>query len=422
MEKTELKKSLQEIAGKSFYRKFILNLLNRFQKGEVELTFPEGETLKFGQGNGEKAQIQIKNEDFFKKCFYSGDIGFGESYTDGDWESYDLTQVIKWVIDNVENSGVLSGSQTQAQLFNFLEKFNRLQHLFKRNSKKQSRQNISYHYDLSNDFYSHFLDPSMTYSCAHFKNSSESLEQAQMNKYEKICKSLDLKPGLQILEIGCGWGSFAAYAAQNYGVKVTGITLSKEQLRYARKKIKDEGLEKNIEFILKDYRDMQGKFDRVVSIEMIEAVGDEYLETFFKKCSELLKKEGLLTLQAITSPDSRYESFKKGVDWIQKHIFPGSLLPSIQAMNSAANKTSDLQLFSLEDRGLHYAKTLRLWRERFHQNFPKIKPLGFDEEFKRKWHYYLSYCEAAFFKRNISDVQLTFIRPNNRTVHNNYNF
>lgn len=406
---------IEKIENKGLARTLVCSLLKRMNKGRLTLTFPEGLVVQIGDGIGLSAEIVIKSEDFFKKCMLSGDIGFGESYSDGDWDTPDLTAVVKWLIFNLDNVALASGSKRKSPMMNLMSLMNRVGHIFNRNSKSGSQANISYHYDMSNDFFKLFLDKTMTYSCGIFQDG-EDLYKSQIAKYEQLCKDLDLKEGEHVLEIGCGWGGFAEYAATHYKVKVKGITISKEQYRFAKERISNAGLEDLVDIVFCDYRNLEGQFDKIVSIEMIEAVGDEFLPTYFEKASSLLRANGVFVIQAITSPDSRYESFKTGVDWIQKHIFPGSLLPSVGAMNRAIEKT-DFHIFSLRDIGLHYATTLRKWRERFEENWNAIAQLGYDLELKRKWIYYFCYCEAAFAMRNISNVQVVFIKPNNTEVH-----
>ncbi|HNW00257.1 MAG TPA: cyclopropane-fatty-acyl-phospholipid synthase family protein, partial [Chitinophagales bacterium] len=239
------------------------------------------------------------------------------------------------------------------------------------------------------------------------------LESAQTAKYESLCQSLKLTPADHVLEIGTGWGGFAEYAAKTYGCKITTVTISKEQHAYATERLQKAGLSDRVEVLLRDYRHIEGVFDKVVSIEMIEAVGAQYLDTYFKKIQSVLKPDGVLALQAIICPDSRFESFKKNVDFIQKHIFPGSLLPSIAAINESVNKTGDLFMFGLKDLGRSYGTTLAAWRERFNANIDQVAQMGFDETFIRKWNYYFAYCEAAFNMRNINVVQMVYTRPNN---------
>ncbi len=397
-----------------FYERLILNLLSKMQLGTLNLTLPTGEFLKFGNGEGNiVAHAEIKNINFFKRCVLYGDIGFGEAYVDGDWDTDNITNVIKWFLLNIENAPSISGSQTKNLGINLLKFFNKLSHSKNLNSVKGSRKNISEHYDLSNDFFALFLDPTMTYSAAYFSEENFTLEQAQLAKYRRLCEQLCLKPTDHVLEIGSGWGGNAIYIAKNYGCKVTTVTISEEQFKKTSELIIKEDLSDKINIVLKDYRSLEGKFDKIVSIEMLEAVGSEFYDVYFKKCSVLLKDNGIFALQVITCPDSRFESFKNGVDWIQKYIFPGSLLPSVAAINNSVNKTSDLTLVDLKDIGLHYATTLAIWHKEFNSRLSDAKKLGFDDYFIRKWNYYLCYCEAAFAMRHINVMQMVYSRPNN---------
>jgi cyclopropane-fatty-acyl-phospholipid synthase len=400
-----------------FYQRIVMQSLAQMTLGCLHLELPDGTRKVFGTP-GEKisARVQIKNWSFFKRCVLFGDIGFGEAFVDGDWDTNDITKVISWFILNVENSPAMSGSRAKKILVNLLGWQNRISHLLRPNSLTTSRRNISEHYDLGNDFYKLFLDPTMTYSSALFRSKTQTLKQAQSAKYDRLCRQLKLKPGEHVLEIGSGWGGFSLHAAKNYGVRITTVTISEEQFKFARELFKKENLADKIEIKLMDYRLLTGQFDKIVSIEMIEAVGDEYLETYFAKCHELLKPHGLLALQMITCPDSRHDSLRKNVDWIQKHIFPGSLLLSIHRVNEALRKTGDLFLHDLKDLGLSYAETLKRWRIAFNQNENAVRELKFDTRFIRKWNYYLSYCEAAFAMRNISVVQAIYTRPNNPTL------
>jgi len=383
-------------------------------KGRLYLTLPGGEQITFGTGEGSiAASIVINDNEFYKRIILFGDIGFGEAYVDSLWDTENITNVIKWVLLNIENAPGVSGSNIQTLSLNLLKLYNRLSHFKRANTVNGSRKNISAHYDLNNDFFASFLDPTMTYSSAYFYRDGLSLQEAQLAKYERLCRQLHLKPSDHVLEIGSGWGGNAIYMAKTYGCKVTSLTISEEQRKLAVERVEAEGLSHKINILLKDYRLMEGMFDKIVSVEMLEAVGFSYLDVYFKKCHELLKKNGILAIQVITSPDSRYESLRKGVDWIQKHIFPGSLLPSVAAINGAVNRTGDLSMVDLKDFGPDYAKTLKLWYEAFNANLAKVRPLGFDENFIRKWNYYLCYCEAAFAMRNINVMQLVYSRANN---------
>lgn len=401
-------------ANRSFYERTVLDLLMRMTRGRLELRLPSGEEISLGDGSGGiHARAEINDADFFRRCMLYGDIGFGETYVDGLWNTPDITAVISWMLLNIDNAPTVSGSSAKGTVLNLLRFWNRLTHRRRANSKTGSQRNISEHYDLSNEFFAAWLDPSMTYSSAYFLRDGMTLEEAQQAKYERLCTHLHLRPEHHVLEIGSGWGGNAIYMASKYGCKVTSITISKEQQQLAQQRVKAAGLESLVEIRLEDYRNLKGSFDRIVSIEMLEAVGAEFFEPYFAQCHRLLKQDGLLALQVITCPDSRFEELRTGVDWIQKHIFPGSLLPSLGAMNNAVNRTGNMTLLDVKDLGKHYAKTLALWRTNFNAAQDKIKPLGFDERFVRKWNYYLCYCEAAFAMRNINVLQLLYSRPNN---------
>lgn len=396
-----------------FYTSIILGLLEKMPLGSLQLTLPSGETLRYGNGEGIAADVRINNIDFFRKSVLYGDIGFGEAYVDGDWDTADITKVISWFLLNVDHAPSVSGSKQKTLLLNLLKFINWAKHFNRANSVSGSRKNISEHYDLNNDFFSLFLDPSMTYSSGYFLSESASLAEAQVEKYDRLCRKLKLKATEHVLEIGSGWGGNAIHIAKNYGCRVTTVTISEEQYKLAKERVEAAGLADKITLLLSDYRHIKGQFDKIVSIEMLEAVGHEFLDAYFKKCHELLKKDGVLAVQVITCPDPRYDSLRKGVDWIQKHIFPGSLLPSVGAINRAINNTGDMTLVNLEDLGLHYARTLAAWRKNFNNALHEVKKLGFDDRFIRKWNYYLCYCEAAFAMRNINVMQMVYTRPNN---------
>ncbi|MBL0328697.1 MAG: class I SAM-dependent methyltransferase [Bacteroidetes bacterium] len=399
---------------RGFYEKVILSLFSKMEMGRLTITMPDGEIIKLGNGAGNiEANIQIKKQDYFKRCVLYGDIGFGEAYMDGCWDTDNITNVIKWFIINIENAPTVSGSNVQNLTLNILRIFNKIYHFKRANSVNGSRKNISEHYDLNNDFFALFLDPSMTYSSAYFKEEGMSLQQAQAEKYDRLCQQLNIQPTDHVLEIGTGWGGNAIHIAKKYGCKVTTATISEEQYKLAKERIAKEQLSNKINVVLQDYRLLEGEFDKIVSIEMLEAVGHKFLDVYFKKCNELLKKDGILALQVITCPDSRYDSLRNGVDWIQKHIFPGSLLPSVSAINTSINNTGNMTMVDLKDIGLHYAKTLSIWRDQFNSHLEEVKALGFDERFIRKWNYYLCYCEAAFAMRNINVMQMVYSRPNN---------
>jgi cyclopropane-fatty-acyl-phospholipid synthase len=398
----------------SVYEKIALKLLSSLTKGSLTVTLSDGSVLRIGEKDASvKATLRVNDPDMFRKSILYGDVGFGESYVDGDWDTDSITNFISWWILNYENNPSLSGSKRKFSPMGLLQMLDRLSHLYRANTKSGSKRNISEHYDLSNDFYSLWLDTSMTYSSALFQNGASTLEEGQFQKYDRLCRKMKISADDHVLEIGSGWGGFAIHAVKKYGCTVTTITISKEQYAFAKARFEREGVADKIKILLMDYRDLSGKYDKVVSIEMLEAVGHEFLESYFAKVQEVLKPNGLAGFQVITSPDSRYDEFRKGVDWIQKHIFPGTLLPSINAMNTAIHKTGEMHLLDVKDFGSDYARTLALWRDAFNKKIGQIKELGFDERFIRKWNYYLSYCEAGFAMRNISVVQMIYTRPNN---------
>ena len=405
-----------QILRAGFYQRAIDQALARMTLGCLHVTLPGGSTRRFGHAPQVTAHMRVNRPEFFKRCVLYGDIGFGEAYVDGDWDTDNLPAVLGWFIENVEHAPGMSGSHAQPAALNLLRFGNRLKHLFRPNSRKWSRRNIADHYDLGNDFYKLWLDDSMTYSCGIFTSPEQSLEDAQAAKYEALCRTLRLKPTDHVLEIGSGWGGLACFAVKKYGCHVTTLTLSKAQHDYCRQRFVREGVGDNAEVRIQDYRDITGRFDKIISIEMLEAVGENYVDGYFSQCHRLLKHHGLLALQHITSPDSRYHQFRTGVDWIQKHIFPGSLLMSVGRVNQAIDRMTDLHMFELRDLGLHYVRTLREWRARFNAHHDELHKLKFDDRFIRKWNYYLSYCEAAFAHRNISVVQAIYTRPNNRTL------
>jgi cyclopropane-fatty-acyl-phospholipid synthase len=394
------------------------------QRGSMRIELPDGRVWAFGgeEASGSEdtvapaAKIRIHNPIFFRKCVLFGDIGFGESYVDGDWETDSIANVVSWFILNLEDSPTLSGTRRKSRHINWLGALNQWIYRLSHNSLTGSKRNISAHYDLSNDLFRTFLDSTLTYSCAYFESPAQSLEAAQLAKYDRLCRKLRLRPQDHVLEIGCGWGGFSLYAARYYGCRITAITISQQQFEHAQSQIHQAGLERQIDLRLQDYREVEGQFDKIVSIEMLEAVGYRYLNVFFAKCHQLLKRQGLLGLQVITCADHRFEVLRRNVDWSQKHIFPGSLILSIAAINASINQTGDLFLHNLEDLGHCYAQTLSAWHQRFNENLAAVKALGFDEPFIRKWNYYLMYCQAAFAMRHNSVVQAIYTRQNNYSL------
>jgi cyclopropane-fatty-acyl-phospholipid synthase len=409
----------------SFLRSVALNAFAGMKRGHLRIELPGGAVRDFGDhadaqarlmplGIPAAAHVRVRREAFFKKCVLAGDIGFAESYIDGDWETPDLTAVIAWFILNLDDAPTLSGSRkARSAALNCLRLANRLGYALRPNSRGTARRNIREHYDLSNDFFALFLDPSMMYSAAKWTRPELTLEEAQREKNDALCRKLRLAPTDHVLEIGTGLGGWSLHAARTYGCRVTTVTISREQHDLARRRIAAAGLDGRVDVQFRDYRDLQGRFDKVVSIEMMEAVGHRYLPEFCAVLDRVLKRDGLLALQFITCPDARYEQFRTGVDFIQKHIFPGSLLLSLNRANGLLTEAGGFVLHEMEDLGLDYARTLRLWHENFRARLEKVQALGFDERFIRKWTYYLGYCEAAFALRNISVVQTLHTRANN---------
>jgi cyclopropane-fatty-acyl-phospholipid synthase len=409
-------------ATQGFAERMVVRVLERMSLGGFRMEYPDGRVRHFGKpGAAVTARVVLREETaFFKRCAFYGNIGMGEAYTDGLWETPDIAAVISWFIHNVNALQGADSSSASLRGVNVLKLVNWFRHLRRENSVETSRRNISEHYDLGNEFYGLWLDPSMTYSSARFERVEQSLEDAQRGKYDALCRKLKLKPTDHVLEIGCGWGGFAVHAARHYGCKITGVTISEAQAAYARRRVAAEGLEKQIEIRIQDYRHITGSFDKIASIEMLEAVGDKYHHSFFAKCAEVLTAEGLLGVQMITVPDCSYHSLKKNVDWIQKHIFPGSLLLSVGRINDVLSETGDLFMHDLEDLGADYARTLSTWHDNFNAVKSEVLSLGFDEPFVRSWNYYLKYCEAAFATRNISVVQAVYTRPNNANLHHRF--
>ena len=387
-------------------RRGVLRQLSQLKSGHLVIT-ENGERLIFGDsGAGLVGEVQIHDTSVWGMIASNGSIGAGEAFIHGYWSSPDLTKVIRVLVSNLDVLDAMEGG-----LARLGRPLIRGLHWINRNTRKGSQKNIAAHYDLGNDMFEQFLDPTMMYSAAQFLTADDTLEQAQLNKLQRICQKLDLKPTDHLLEIGTGWGSMALYAAQHYGCKVTTTTLSKEQFDYTQARIEALGLQEQVTLLLEDYRDLTGQYDKLVSIEMIEAVGHHFLPSYFKQCARLLKPHGLMLLQAITIREQRYEQAKSSVDFIQRYIFPGGALPSVQKMLEIVGKDTDMNLMHMEDFGLHYAKTLRLWHENFRRAHGRLTELGYDEYFLRLWEFYLCYCEGGFLERSIGTAQLLLAKP-----------
>lgn len=399
---------------KTLWHKFAQNFFSKVKYGKLTVKYPENEIFSYGElDSKEQVYLELRNYNFFYKVLLYGDIGFAESYMDKDFETDDLTKLIEMALVNSKNLGVKSDDNKNNMLINILPFFNKIRHLLRKNSKDNSRKNISEHYDLSNDFYKLLLDDTMMYSSAIFKKKDESLYEAQKRKISHLASKLNLKEGDNVLEIGSGWGSMALHLAKEKNCNVTTVTLSTEQKKLCEQKFKENKIEESIDIFLKDYRDLNGKFDAIIAVEMFEAVGREYFDIFFKKCEELLKPTGVLVMQIITMPDNRYEEYSSGTDFIQKYIFPGGHLPSVSKILETTSKHTRLNLLHMEEFTEDYAKTLNIWHKNFLEKLDEVKKLGFDEYFIRMWQMYLNYCEAAFLTRNVNLVQVTFTRDQN---------
>ncbi|UCJ18620.1 cyclopropane-fatty-acyl-phospholipid synthase family protein [Pseudomonas sp. MM211] len=405
---TSAKRSVRASAGigASLLRGAVLRQLRGLRHGSLLIT-ENGEHLQFGDSHASmSAHIDVHDSAIWGMVASNGSIGAGEAYIHGYWSSPDLTAVIRIFASNLDLLDAMEGGLARLgrPLLHGL-------HWLNRNTRQGSRDNIAAHYDLGNSLFEQFLDPTMMYSAAQFQSADDSLEQAQLNKLERICQKLALSADDHLLEIGTGWGSMAIYAAQQYGCRVTTTTLSREQHAHTAQRIAEQGLQDRITLLLEDYRDLSGQFDKLVSIEMIEAVGHRFLPTYFDKCASLLKPNGLMLLQAITIRDQRYQQTKRSVDFIQRYIFPGGALPSLHTMLQIVTNKTDLNLHHMEDFGLHYARTLRLWHENLLQARHKLEHLGYDEFFFRLWEFYLCYCEGGFIERTIGTAQLLLAKP-----------
>jgi cyclopropane-fatty-acyl-phospholipid synthase len=386
-------------------------MLANVQLGRVELELPDGRHRTFGDPTSAlAASIEVADWSFFTRLVHGASVGVGETYMLGAWRSSDLVSLIRIMI---ANRAALKRI-TPAALLNIAG--DKIIHAVRANRLGQTQRNIAAHYDLSNELYALFLDATMTYSAAYFDESATSLEQAQEAKYRRLADKARIDAGCHVLEIGCGWGGFAVFAARTYGARVTGITLSLEQAHEARARVRRAGLDHLVDIRVIDYRHVRGRYDRVVSIEMLEAVGHRYLGTYFEAIDRLLAPDGLAAIQVITIPEQRYASYRRRPDFIQRYIFPGGHLPSLEAMSGTMGRRSALYIDDVENIGMHYAETLRRWRERFLANADKVRALGFDDRFVRMWEFYLAYCEGAFLARYVNDLQVVLTRPMNGTL------
>ena len=385
----------------------VFDLVGKLNSGRVDFILPDGRRFRAeGLKPGPVAEVTINNPDVFARLVREGDLGFCDAYLDGWWTTPDLQAFMDFI--HADNDDMYDGFPGMA----LVRAWEKARFWFQSNTKRQALKNISYHYDLGNDFYSLWLDDTMTYSSALFNTSQESLEKAQIAKYASMVDQMGVKPGDHVLEIGCGWGGFAEYAAKERGLKVTGLTISKEQLEYAQKRIKRKGLSDKVNLKLQDYRDETGVYDGVASIEMFEAVGEKYWPVYFDKIKQCLKPGKQATLQIITIQDARWEVYRKSVDFIQKYIFPGGMLPSPSVLRQEVHRAGLSVEHSIEF-GKSYSQTLRRWFEVFNNKWDNISAMGFDDRFRRMWNFYLTSCAATFESGNCDVTQITLQKPDN---------
>ncbi|WIO74836.1 cyclopropane-fatty-acyl-phospholipid synthase family protein [Porticoccaceae bacterium LTM1] len=397
---------LARLAKRLLHSKF-----SRLQVGAVQIV--EGQqSYRFGcldKDFPELIRIEVLDQAFYPEVVFGGSIGAGESYMRGAWKCSQLTELVRLML---RNRNVLDAVDSGAG--QLLKPLNKLFHCMQRNTLSGSRRNIAAHYDLGNDMFAAFLDETMTYSCGIFEDENATMYDASVAKLDRVCRKLKLSSEDHLLEIGTGWGSMAIHAASHYGCRVTTTTISGKQHQLAVQRIEAAGLSDRITVLLKDYRELEGEYDKLVSIEMIEAIGYRNYPQYFRKCARLLKPEGAMLLQTITIADQRFDQAAKSVDFIQRYIFPGSCIPSVAAMTDAIAKHSDLRLYNLEDIGPHYATTLAHWRDQFFANIDQIRAQGYPCEFELMWEFYLCYCEGGFLERALGDVQMLLVKPLNR--------
>ena len=393
----------------SIWRRPVQQRLAQLKNGRLVVLEAGRRSILGGQGNSgdlPEATFEVLDSNCWQAVATGGALGAAEAFMDGQWRSPDLAGLLRMMLRDQEVLEGLGGP------FSFLGAISRwIGHALRRNSRSGARRNISAHYDVGNDFFQLFLDPTMLYSCAYFSSEDASLEEASIAKLDRLCAMLGLKPGLRVLEIGSGWGACAIHMARKYGCNVVSITISERQHAEAVRRVEAAGLEDRVEIRMQDYRDVPGQFDRLISIEMIEAVGAQYLDLFFNRCSDLLKPDGLMALQAITITDQAYREAVRRVDFIKRYIFPGGFLPSVEAIMGAVRRRTDFRLVRMEDIGSHYVRTLRIWAEALRQKWQAARELGYSEEFLRMYEFYFRYCEAGFAERTIGDAQMLFAKP-----------
>ena len=388
------------------FRQLVLGRLEQQLAGQLTFADRDASFTLGSPSQGLEGSIEVRDPRFYRMAVLGGSLAVAEAYIRGYWDSTDLVMAMRVLARRTDTMASMERGMTR-----LLRPIRNAMNWMKRNTRTGSRKNISAHYDLSNDFFALMLDPTMTYSSGIFETPFSSLEDASIAKYERICRKLELSSDDHVLEVGCGWGGFAIHAARQSGCRVTATTISREQFALANQRIHDLGLDDRITLLLTDYRDLAGQYDKLVSIEMIEAVGERFFDTYFEQCSRLLKPNGMMALQAITIPDHRYDGYRSSVDFIQRYIFPGGFLPSFGAIGQSLRRATDFRVLHLEDFGMDYAETLSRWRQNFWEQIEQVRELGFDDRFIRTWHYYLSYCEAGFRERQIGVNQLVLAKP-----------
>ena len=388
-------KSIKKMIN-NILKKYLINIGNKINTGELTIIFPNNEKLKFSGQGSLKSDLKLNSYMPVIRTITSGHVGFAESYLKEEWTSSNLESLLEIMVTNLPDS-----FSAKSKIHSI---YNRIIHFFRENTKNRAKKNIQYHYDLGNEFYKLWLDKTMTYSSAVFQNEKESLKEAQENKYQLLIDNLGIKPHHQVLEIGCGWGGFAEYTAKKIGCSIRGVTISPNQLKFASDRIKKSNLEKKVNFELCDYRDIKGKYDRVVSIEMIEAVGEKYWDNYFKKIKEVLRKDGMAGIQVILINNKSFQKYSKSVDFIQKYVFPGGMLPSQDKLNENYINAG-LREIKSHSFGKSYAKTLSIWHKDFLNSLSAIKKLGFDNKLEKIFRYYFSYCKAGFNSEKINVAQ-----------------
>lgn len=404
LEQSALVELARSTVAERFARERVFAKLDQLDRGAIVFR-DRGEEFRVGRGD-HAVRVDVLDRSFYLRVLFGGSLGAAEAYGDGLVSTDDLVGLVRVFAREPGAADAM-----ERGVVRFSEAVDLVRHAFRRNTRSGSRRNIAAHYDLGNELFALFLDESRMYSSAVFEREDDSLEEAQARKLERICRRLDLRASDHLLEIGTGWGGMAVFAARHVGCRVTTTTISSEQHAYVSDLVAREGLADRITVLRRDYRDLEGTFDKLVSIEMVEAVGEPYLETFFRVCSERLAPSGLAFVQAITIEDHRYEQALRSVDFIKKHIFPGSFIPSTSVLASAAARAGELRLVSLDDAGPSYAITLRRWRERFLARLAEVRALGYDERFIRLWEFYLAYCEAGYLEGRLGNAQMLFAKP-----------